>query len=80
MTPQSHLGLVRKARANLNSKQLWALKELVLWRDKMGRAEDECQLCPTNHMMLKIATEQLKELEEELKQEPETAEEKEDDQ
>ena len=36
VTPDSHLHLVRKARANLNNKQLWAAKELFLWRDKVG--------------------------------------------
>ena len=32
----SHMGLVRKAKANLNSRQMWAARELYKWRDKVG--------------------------------------------
>ena len=32
----SHMGLVRKAKANLNSRQMWAARELYKWRDRVG--------------------------------------------
>jgi exosome complex exonuclease RRP6 len=61
--PDSHLQLVRKARANLNSKQLWAAKELFAWRDKVGRVEDEStNYVLPNHMLLKIASELPREM------------------
>ena len=31
----SHMGLVRKAKANLNSRQMWAARELYKWRDRV---------------------------------------------
>ena len=33
---ESHMGLVRKAKANLNSRQMWAARELYKWRDRVG--------------------------------------------
>ena len=32
----SHMVLVRKAKANLNSRQMWAARELYKWRDRVG--------------------------------------------
>ena len=32
----SHTGLVRKAKANLNSRQMWAARELYKWRDRVS--------------------------------------------
>ena len=32
----SHMGLVRKAKANLNSRQMWAARELYKWRDRVS--------------------------------------------
>jgi len=59
----SHLELVRKARANLNNKQLFCLKEIFSWRDKMARVEDESvHYVLPNHMMLKISTELPREM------------------
>merc|ERR1719318_370543 len=59
----SHLELVRKARANPNNKQLFCLKELYSWRDKMARVEDESvHYVLPNHMMLKISTELPREM------------------
>jgi len=59
----SHLKLVRNARANLNNKQLFCLKELFSWRDKMARVEDESvHYVLPNHMMLKISTELPREM------------------
>eukprot|EP00092_Neocalanus_flemingeri_P021730 GFUD01023573.1.p1 GENE.GFUD01023573.1~~GFUD01023573.1.p1 ORF type:complete len:902 (-),score=286.05 GFUD01023573.1:77-2782(-) len=59
----SHLDLVRKARANLNNKQLFCLKELYSWRDKTARVEDESvHYVLPNHMMLKISSELPREM------------------
>jgi len=59
----SHLKIVRNARANLNNKQLFCLKELYSWRDKMARVEDESvHYVLPNHMMLKISTELPREM------------------
>ena len=61
--PDSHLDMVRKARATLNNKQLFCLKELFHWRDKLARSEDESVMYVLpNHMMLKIATELPREM------------------
>jgi len=59
----SHLELVRKARANMNNKQLFSLKEIYSWRDKMARVEDESvHFVLPNHMMLKISSELPREM------------------
>ena len=61
--PDSHLDIVRRARANLNNKQLSCLAEVYVWRDKLGRAEDESvHYVLPNHMMLKICTELPREM------------------
>jgi len=61
--PDSHLDMVRKARATLNNKQLFCLKELFHWRDKLARTEDESVMYVLpNHMMMKIATELPREM------------------
>jgi len=61
--PDSHLDMVRKARATLNNKQLFCLKEMFCWRDKLGRTEDESVMYVLpNHMMMKIATELPREM------------------
>jgi len=59
----SHLAMVRKARANLNNRQLFAARELYKWRDRVGREEDEstAYVLP-NHMLLKVATELPREM------------------
>jgi len=33
--------LIKKSKTNFNSRQLYALKELYSWRDKVARGEDE---------------------------------------
>ena len=38
----SHMGLVRKAKANLNSRQMWAARELYKWRDRVGLIRSGC--------------------------------------
>merc|ERR550539_968869 len=61
--PDSHMEMVRKARATLNNKQLHCLKELYSWRDKLARLEDESvQFVVPAHMVLKIATELPREM------------------
>ena len=61
--PDSHLDMVRKARATLNNKQLHCLKEMFSWRDSVARTEDESVMYVLpNHMMLKIATELPREM------------------
>ena len=63
MGPDSHLEMVRKARATLNNKQLHCLKELYSWRDSLARLEDESVMfVMPNHMVLKIATELPREM------------------
>merc|ERR1719348_652640 len=61
--PDSHMEMVRKARASLNTKQLHCLKELFAWRDKLARTEDESVMFVLpNHMMLKISSELPREM------------------
>ncbi|RWS16344.1 exosome component 10-like protein [Dinothrombium tinctorium] len=52
----SYLSLVKKSKTILNSRQLFALRELCAWRDKIARLEDESTgyVLP-NHMILHIA-------------------------
>ena len=58
VSSDSHMEMVRKARATLNNKQLHCLKELYSWRDKLARLEDESvQFVLSDHLMMKIATE-----------------------
>lgn len=63
VTPQSHMELLRKCRMHFNSRQLYALKELYLWRDTTAREEDESDayVLPV-HMLLKICTELPREM------------------
>ena len=61
--PDSHMEMVRKARASLNTKQLHCLKELYGWRDKLARTEDESVMFVLpNHMMMKISSELPREM------------------
>ena len=63
MLADSHLELVRKARASLSTNQLQCLKELYQWRDRLARLEDESVMFVLpNHMMLKICTELPREM------------------
>lgn len=54
--PDSHLELYRKSKRQFDNRQLFALKEIFAWRDKIARMEDESYgyILP-NHMMLQIA-------------------------
>ncbi|XP_064642526.1 exosome complex component 10-like [Lineus longissimus] len=53
---ESHLGLYYKSRKVFNSQQMFALKQLFAWRDKVARDEDESlgYVMP-NHMLLHIS-------------------------
>lgn len=57
ITPESHLEMYRKTKGIFDNRQLFALKELYVWRDAIARTEDEsyAYVLP-NHMLLKIAT------------------------
>lgn len=48
--------MYRKSKKNFDNRQLYAFKEIFLWRDKIARQEDESYgyVLP-NHMMLQIA-------------------------
>lgn len=52
----SFMDIYRKSRKLFDNRQLYALKELFLWRDRVAREEDESYgyVLP-NHMMLQIA-------------------------
>ncbi|KAB7494537.1 Exosome component 10 [Armadillidium nasatum] len=54
--PDSHMELYRRSRKLFNSRQLYALQQIYLWRDKLARQHDESvdYILP-NHMMLQIA-------------------------
>lgn len=56
ITPESHMELYRKSKRIFDNRQLYAFKELFLWRDNIARSEDESYgyVLP-NHMMLQIA-------------------------
>ena len=52
----SHLPIIGRSRTNLNNRQVFALKQLYFWRDRLAREEDESLVYVLpNHMMLKIA-------------------------
>ena len=40
----SHMGLVRKAKANLNSRQMWAARELYKWRDRVSESLERIEV------------------------------------
>jgi len=63
LTPDSHMAMVRKARASLDSRQMWAVTQLFAWRDKIARVEDESTaFVLPNHMLLKICLELPREM------------------
>lgn len=53
---KSHLSVLRKLRIPFNAKQMYALKEMYAWRDRIGRELDESvgYVLP-NSMMMRIA-------------------------
>ncbi|GJQ87053.1 Rrp6 [Trypoxylus dichotomus] len=56
LNSDSHLDFYRKCKRLFDNKQMFALKELYQWRDKIAREEDESTgyVLP-NHMLLQIA-------------------------
>jgi exosome complex exonuclease RRP6 len=56
VTDTSHMVLYYKSKRSFDNRQLHALKELYLWRDKIARQEDESTgyVLP-QHMLLQIA-------------------------
>ncbi len=58
LTPQSHLEIYSRSKQVLNQQQLFALQELVAWRDQVAREEDEStRFVLPDEMMLRIAQE-----------------------
>lgn len=56
ITAESHLELYRVSKKIFNERQLYALKELFAWRDRIAREEDESTgFVLPKHMMLQIA-------------------------
>lgn len=56
LTQESHLELYRRSKKVFNERQLYALKELMAWRDRVAREEDESTgFVLPKHMMLQIA-------------------------
>lgn len=56
ITAESHLELYRLSKKVFNERQLFALKELFAWRDRVAREEDESTgFVLPKHMMLQIA-------------------------
>ncbi|KAG0711668.1 Exosome component 10 [Chionoecetes opilio] len=54
--PESHMNLYRHSRKKFNSRQMFALRELFLWRDKVAREQDESpEYVLPKHMLLQIA-------------------------
>ncbi|KAK2727191.1 hypothetical protein QYM36_007875, partial [Artemia franciscana] len=53
---ESHLGLYWKSKKMFDPRQMTALKELFLWRDKVAREEDEStNFVLPNHQLLQIS-------------------------
>jgi len=60
---ESYLELVRKSRSTPNSRQLQALRDIFVWRDKTARAEDEStEFVLPRHMLLKMCSELPREM------------------
>nr|CAD7263162.1 unnamed protein product [Timema shepardi] len=56
LTEDSHMGVYRRSKKLFDNQQMFALKELYRWRDKVAREEDESiGFILPNHMMLQIA-------------------------
>nr|CAD7587790.1 unnamed protein product [Timema genevievae] len=56
LTEDSHMGVYRHSKKLFDNQQMFALKELYRWRDKVAREEDESiGFILPNHMMLQIA-------------------------
>lgn len=54
--PDSHMDLYRRSRKTYDTKQMYALRELYLWRDNVAREQDESpDYVLPKHMLLQIA-------------------------
>nr|XP_027228360.1 exosome component 10-like [Penaeus vannamei] len=54
--PESHMELYRRSRRTFDTKQMYALRELYLWRDNVAREQDESpDYVLPKHMLLQIA-------------------------
>ncbi|XP_063602725.1 exosome complex component 10 homolog [Penaeus indicus] len=54
--PDSHMDLYRRSRKTYDAKQMYALRELYLWRDNVAREQDESpDYVLPKHMLLQIA-------------------------
>jgi exosome complex exonuclease RRP6 len=52
----SYKDMFLKSKRSFNNQQIYALREIFLWRDKIAREEDEsCGYILPNHMLLQIA-------------------------
>ncbi|XP_039281279.1 exosome component 10 isoform X2 [Nilaparvata lugens] len=56
LNEESHMDLYRKSRKLYDNRQMYALRRLYMWRDKIAREEDEsyAYVLP-NHMLLQIS-------------------------
>lgn len=56
ITSRSFKDLYLKSKRSFNNQQLFALREIYAWRDKIAREEDEsCSYVLPNHMLLQIS-------------------------
>jgi len=56
ITENSYKDMYLKSKRSFNNQQIYALRELFAWRDKIAREEDEsCPYILPNHMLLQIA-------------------------
>ncbi|KAK7070703.1 Exosome component 10 [Halocaridina rubra] len=56
VTPESHMEIYRHSRKAFNSRQMFALQALYLWRDRVAREQDENpEYVLPKHMLLQIA-------------------------
>lgn len=54
--PDSHMDMYRRSRKTFNSRQMFALRELYLWRDRVAREQDESpEYVLPKHMLLQIS-------------------------
>lgn len=53
--PDSHMEIYRRSRKTFNSRQMFALQALYLWRDRVAREQDESpEYVLPKHMLLQI--------------------------
>ncbi len=63
VSSKSHLMLLRKSGMSFNARQMYALRHLYEWRDRIAREEDESPaFVMFDHMLLKVCTELPREM------------------